>query len=195
MNKDSSRLNRTISIVAGVIVCVGSALTCSGVASAASHPAPPSSDSGSHGGHRWSTNAHGQSYGSDADAQSGDEPILVSTYASNGKDGYVYSKDLYPTIFGGKVSWRQVKDKRTGKAVPGLQVDAPRTLPVYASDGTTEIGTVDLGGESMVTVADASTGLATTYLIDANGNATTEVQTIADYEAGDPITFGDSSQG
>lgn len=73
----------------------------------------------------WGLNARGQTFGVENDSGT---PDLVSAYATNGRDGYVLATDL------------------DGATHPKTPTDAatfqspPRTIPVYASDGTTQIG-------------------------------------------------------
>ncbi|HEY0249561.1 MAG TPA: hypothetical protein VGC45_15015 [Gryllotalpicola sp.] len=67
----------------------------------------------------WKVNAHGQSYG--VDNKYG-EPDLQAAQASNGKLGYIYTKDI---------------------------LNPDRQPPtVYASDGTTVLGHLDIGSDT-----------------------------------------------
>ena len=71
----------------------------------------------------WAVNANRQTYGV---ANDNGTPDLVAAIATNGKTGYVYAHDLQTT------------------APTALQSGTPpgqtRTIPVYTSDGHTEIG-------------------------------------------------------
>jgi hypothetical protein len=76
----------------------------------------------------WGVNADGLTYGVANDRGT---PDLVAAVASNGKVGYVYSRDLIEP------------------APTSLQIGAPtgqmRSLPVYTSDGHTVIGQLSTG--------------------------------------------------
>ena len=71
----------------------------------------------------WAVNANGQTYGV---ANDNGTPDLIAAIATNGKTGYVYARDLEQP------------------APTTLQSGAPpgqtRTIPVYTSDGRTEVG-------------------------------------------------------
>lgn len=77
----------------------------------------------------WGVNEDGLTYGV---ANERGTPDLVAAIASNGKVGYVYSRDLIEP------------------APTSLQIGAPtaqiRTIPVYTSDGHTVIGQLSTGG-------------------------------------------------
>ena len=76
----------------------------------------------------WGVNADGLTYGVANDRGT---PDLVAAIASNGKVGYVYSRDLIEP------------------APTSLQIGAPtgqvRSIPVYTSDGHTVIGQLGTG--------------------------------------------------
>lgn len=76
----------------------------------------------------WGVNADGLTYGVENDRGT---PDLVAAIASNGKVGYVYSRDLIEP------------------APTSLQIGAPtgqmRSIPVYTSDGQTVIGQLSTG--------------------------------------------------
>jgi hypothetical protein len=75
----------------------------------------------------WGVNADGLTYGV---ANSHGTPDLVAAVASNGRVGYVYSRDMFPPT-------------PTSLQVGGLS--EPRTIPVYTSDGHTVIGQISTG--------------------------------------------------
>jgi hypothetical protein len=83
----------------------------------------------------YPVNIHGQTYGSSLGATSlAGEPDLIASVATNGKDGYVFKTDL-EAASGGNVTTLQEAaawDKN------GALVS--HTVPVYAQDGTTVIG-------------------------------------------------------
>ena len=74
----------------------------------------------------WGVNAHGHTYGV---INSNGIPDLVAVMATNGKQGYVYADQLQATTPDGTSPSQASKDAPSSK-----------TLPVYASDGTTVIG-------------------------------------------------------
>lgn len=101
----------------------------------------------------WPTNARGQTYGSDAyaNAQTG-EPDLIAAYATNGKEGYVARTDLDGPV-----------PTNVSQAI--AQNSAPsRTIPVYLSDGITQIGVFVIGANSRVSV---DTGAVTSSSVAA----------------------------
>lgn len=86
----------------------------------------------------WGVNADGLTYGVD---NSRGTPDLVAALASNGKSGYVYSRNLVmpdPT---------------------SLQIGGPtgpgRVITVYTSDGHTVVGQITMGGGGTSTAASA----------------------------------------
>jgi hypothetical protein len=85
---------------------------------------------------KWPTNALGLTYGPGPDALSvQDEPDLILVTATNGKDGYVLAKDLEgptPSSPEEALAWQAA---RAGKA---------RVIPVYQSDGITQIGVFEV---------------------------------------------------
>lgn len=74
----------------------------------------------------WGVNERGQTYGVQNDSGT---PDLVAAVASNGKEGYVLRTDLD----GG------IHPKNPSQAAT-MQPPAPRTIPVFESDGSTQIG-------------------------------------------------------
>lgn len=93
-------------------------------------PPPPASTSG--------INARGQSYGPGGTVGNIEQlPDLIATRASNGKLGYITKSDfLGPTLTLDQV--RQLP-QGTQDGQPSFDT-GPRTVPVYAADGTTVIG-------------------------------------------------------
>ena len=82
----------------------------------------------------WATNAHGQTYGVPNDQG---EPDLMAATATNGKEGYVYRTELegpMPTSPAQAVQWTREDAGQT------------HTIPVYESDGITQIGEFSVGG-------------------------------------------------
>lgn len=83
----------------------------------------------------YKTNANGQTYGTDGGAPAGPlhEPDLVAVQATNGRAGYAYATQLNgPTP--------------TSPAQAVAENSQPaRTIPVYESDGKTQIGVFKVG--------------------------------------------------
>lgn len=75
----------------------------------------------------WGVNADGLTYGV---ANGHGTPDLVAAVASNGRVGYVYSRDMVPP-------------EPTGLQIGGHSES--RTIPVYTSDGHTVIGQISVG--------------------------------------------------
>ena len=75
----------------------------------------------------WGVNADGLTYGVANDRGT---PDLVAAIASNGKVGYVYSRDL-------------IEPAPTSLQIGGAS--EPRTISVYTSDGHTVIGQLSVG--------------------------------------------------
>jgi hypothetical protein len=90
----------------------------------------------------YPTNANGQTYGPDLPMV--DQPDLVLVGATNGKTGYCLRTDLWgPMPKTLEEAAAYMKAAQTGK---------DRVIPVYESDGTTQIGvfTIGHGGEAHV---------------------------------------------
>ncbi|MCA0438508.1 MAG: hypothetical protein LCH98_18920 [Actinobacteria bacterium] len=87
------------------------------------------------------TNARGESYGSMAN---GLAPDLVLVAMKNGGSGYVRRTDLEPT------------EPRNTPGPPITTNPAPRTIPVYESDGVAVIGEFGIGGGTVVPPAEPS---------------------------------------
>ena len=86
----------------------------------------------------WGVNADGLTYGV---ANGRGTPDLVAAVASNGRLGYVYSRDMFPP------------------APTSLQVGGhsePRAIPVYTSDGRTVIGQIRTGVNASTAPASAA---------------------------------------
>ncbi|MFZ2501288.1 MAG: hypothetical protein WAW88_01265 [Nocardioides sp.] len=76
----------------------------------------------------WGINAKGETFGVQRDGKS---PDLIAAYATNGKHGYVYGKDLdgpMPTSPTDALAQQEANEGRS------------RSVPVYESDGETIIG-------------------------------------------------------
>lgn len=84
----------------------------------------------SRGATAWGVNAKGETYGvPNADG----EPDLLAAIATNGRSGYVYAADLAGPM-------------PSSPAEAATWDPAPRSVPVYESDGETAIGEFVIGG-------------------------------------------------
>ncbi|MEZ0493273.1 hypothetical protein AB2L28_13615 [Kineococcus sp. TBRC 1896] len=84
----------------------------------------------------WALNAHGQTYGVTKDDGSQPDLIAVVATTSTGQQGYVRASDLNPPL----------NFTSPQEAAQWSAAQPPvRTLPVYASDGTTVIGSFQAG--------------------------------------------------
>lgn len=79
-------------------------------------------------------NARGQTYGSSAFSKApADDPDLILVVATNGQEGYVQAGDLNgPT-------------PRTPEEAAAMSKTPPRSIPVFLSDGQTQIGIFIVG--------------------------------------------------
>lgn len=83
----------------------------------------------------WPKNAQGLTYGSALNAVSPqDEPDLIQVQASNGKTGYVLRADLEPS------APKTPAEALAHQAAQQAAALENATIPVYTSDGTTQIG-------------------------------------------------------
>ena len=86
----------------------------------------------------WATNAAGQTYGVQNDKGT---PDLIAVTATNGKDGYVYSKDL--DEIDGTTASKSFSSPQ--QALEWQKTHHGGDIPAYTSDGTTKIGTFHVG--------------------------------------------------
>ena len=120
--------SRITKVGVGVGVLVGGALTGTIVFGHAKsyYSAPPPA---------YRVNASGQTYGSGAGVSKiSQEPDLMRAVGTNGKVGYVYSSEL------------NGPQPKTPQQAVALDSRGPRTIPLYASDGKTVIGSFVIGG-------------------------------------------------
>lgn len=97
----------------------------------------------------YPTNSNGQTYGSDEHATSmATEPDLILAQGTNGKTGYVLKSDLFGHL-----------PQNPQQAVAmDAQAEQSHTIPLYASNGTTVIGTFKVG-PAQVTMIHSPTAL------------------------------------
>ncbi len=85
----------------------------------------------------WPTNERGQTYGTPQETAAGyHEPDLMRVIATNGKTGYALSAELagpQPSTPEEALEWQAERGSES------------RTIPVYESDGVTQIGVFDVG--------------------------------------------------
>jgi hypothetical protein len=105
------------------------------------------------------TNARGQTYGTLPDGPSDPIPDLVRTMATNGRTGYCREKDMLGPC-------PRDAEANTKACLRGY------AIPVYESDGTTQIGEFIVGGPGSEAVYEQADGTVTMEA-DADGNITT----------------------
>lgn len=111
----------------------------------------------------YPTNAAGQTYGGGEALV--EEPDLVKVIATNGKHGYSLKEDMNPPPDTQKTpAEREANQKR---ALRGYNI------PVFASDGVTQIGVFRLGGPGMVMTGGDAEGNTVTITADTDGNIIT----------------------
>jgi hypothetical protein len=141
------RVNQAIvkTLVAGVALSSGLVVGvfASGAASAGNH-----ANRADLAPHVFPTNVYGQTYGSGLDAVSpANEPDLIQAYATNGVLGYVRAADLDGTAPTNPIS--ALAQERAAQAAHG------RTIPVYAQDGRTVVGSFTIGSPVSGTIVVA----------------------------------------
>lgn len=84
------------------------------------------------------TNENGETYGSASTAETIEAvPDLISAMATNGAEGYIKKSDVYQD---------RASTPEEAIALQNLKTNNPiRTISVYMADGTTVIGTFDMG--------------------------------------------------
>jgi len=108
------------------------------------HPAATPGGSPRHGAAATSvypTNAKGQTYG--PNRPMAQEPDLIAATATNGRDGYVLRTDLEGPVPSTPAEALRMQAAQAGK---------DRVIPVYESDGTTQIGVFVIGSGSVTEV-------------------------------------------
>lgn len=104
-----------------------------GIAAGSDKPAAPAGPATT----TWPQNSKGMTYGSGLDAQSSqDEPDLIQVLATNGRIGYALRSDLEgptPETPQQALLQQAARDERS------------RLIPVYESDGVTQVGVFMIG--------------------------------------------------
>jgi hypothetical protein len=114
----------------------------------------------------YPTNAAGQTYGVDKPLVT--EPDLVSVIATNGKHGYCLGSDLDGPADGITPSTPpEVTEDFNERGLRGY------TIPVYESDGVTQIGVFQIGGPGTTASYGSPDGGTVTETADIHGNIIT----------------------
>lgn len=138
-----SRVIRRVVVVAALIVGLAIGVVGGSIALAKNSDNPSASTSLAVTD--YPKNAQGLTYGSDSYAKSPqDEPDLILATATNGKEGYVLRTDLEEPMPASPQEALKQQAARAGK---------DRVIPVYESDGITQIGVFTVGlGHGRVTL-------------------------------------------
>ncbi|MGW8812985.1 hypothetical protein [Gordonia terrae] len=89
-------------------------------------------------------NSRGQTYGSAAETTVDTKlPDLVLSIGTNGRTGYIKSADIPATPK--TKAQASALPERTDSTGQRVRASAPKTVPVYESDGTTVIGQFHIG--------------------------------------------------
>jgi hypothetical protein len=109
----------------------------------------------------YPTNASGDTFGPNKPLV--EDPDLMAVLATNGKVGYCYRKDLEGPMPTSPAEAIASNDR-------GLR---GYTIPVYESDGTTQIGVFQVGGPGSKSIGKLADGTTITQEADADGNIIT----------------------
>jgi hypothetical protein len=90
---------------------------------------------------KWGTNSHGQTYGAE---NSGGTPDLIAVLATNGKLGYVFAQQLADVD--GDTAAQHFTSPAQALAWQKAHEGQTTSIPVYKSDGRTQIGSFTVGG-------------------------------------------------
>ena len=111
----------------------------------------------------YPTNAAGQTYGGEKPLVKA--PDLVAVVATNGKHGYCLSSDINPPPHPPKT--HEEAEAMSDRALRGY------TIPVYESDGVTQIGVFQMGGPGTTISGGSADGGTASTTADADGNIIT----------------------
>lgn len=118
----------------------------------------------------WPVNERGQTYGSEVKAQSeADVPDLVSVVATNGKHGYCLNSQLNATP-------EPPKTAEEAEAMMRAVLCEVTVIPVYESDGTTQIGVFEVGGPGVTMTMGDADGNTVTKTGKADGTIITKTE-------------------
>ncbi len=111
----------------------------------------------------YPTNAAGQTYGGHKPLV--EAPDLIAVLATNGKHGYCLNSEFEPPRNPPKTP--EEAEAMSDRAFRGY------TIPVYESDGVTQIGVFQMGGPGMTSYGGTADGGTVTKTSDADGNIIT----------------------
>jgi len=114
----------------------------------------------------YPTNASGQTYGSEKSLV--EAPDLIAAMATNGKRGYCLKSDINPQPT--PTNTPMTPEEAEAMMDAGLR---GHTIPVYESDGVTQIGVLQMGGPGTRTVYGTPDGSDVTKTVDEDGNIIT----------------------
>jgi hypothetical protein len=159
--------HKTRLLVLGAVVALAAAICGAAVAmGSSSDPAPVADSTGGVATDAAPTNAAGQAYGALPDGPDDPGPDLVRVVATNGKTGYCRDKDTLGPC-------PDDAEANTKACLRGY------TIPVYESDGTTQIGEFVVGGPGSEAVYGKADGSKTTMTAREDGSIVT-TKTAAD---------------
>jgi hypothetical protein len=91
----------------------------------------------------YKVNSHGETYGSGVNAATPSQfPDLIQVQATNGETGYVKKADLLGPVPTLQQVLGYARDSQGNFVSPPM----PATLPVYSSNGTSQIGVFEVNG-------------------------------------------------
>lgn len=129
----------TYGVVASfALIAAATLMGCSPSSSVSASSAPANSASAPSSS--WPTNASGQTYGT---ADGKESPDLIAAVATNGLEGFVFRKDLDEAT--GATAAKTFKSPEEALLWQENNQGRPRAIDVFASDGTTLIGTFTIG--------------------------------------------------
>ena len=118
----------------------------------------------------WPVNERGETFGSDIDAKSeADVPDLVAVVATNGKHGYCLNSQFNA----------EPPSPKTAEEAAAMMHDAlceGRVIPVYTSDGVTQIGVFQIGGPGTTVEMGDEHGNTVTMVGEKDGTLVTTTE-------------------
>jgi hypothetical protein len=111
----------------------------------------------------YAINAQGLTYGSAASASLGDLPDLISAYDTNGRLGYIFTKEILAIIPNSyEDKWKMASDKNNWNSIH-----------LYEIDGRTIVGEFIVGPAALAyfdsTVGDRAKSLPSSFPVNQNG--------------------------
>jgi hypothetical protein len=149
-------------VAVGLAAAIGGASVAKGDNSASPQPAAQSAATTA-----WPVNELGQTYGSDAKAKSEtDVPDLVAAVATNGRQGYCLNSEMN----------LPPEPPKTAEEAEAMMRDAlckGKVIPVYESDGVTQIGVFQIGGPGTTMIMGKADGTTITKTGRPDGTVVT----------------------